>query len=105
MKGVLVLTNDDVRELLDLPSYIDAIEVAYRELAEGTALNMPRQRLFLPLPEPESHHWLNIHAGVLAGTRLAALRVNSGLVRFETHFGARRMEFPGTSRPHPLVRR
>lgn len=90
----LVLTNADVRNLLNLPSYIDAMELAYREMAVGTARNMPRQRLFLPLDGPDSQHWFNIHAGVLAGTKIAALRVNSGPVKFETQFGRRRMEFP-----------
>jgi ornithine cyclodeaminase/alanine dehydrogenase-like protein (mu-crystallin family) len=94
-EGVLVLTNDDVKEIVDLPSYIEALELAYRQLAAGLAQNMPRQRLFLPLAERETHHWFNLHAGSVPATRTAALRVNSGRVRFETHFGAQRMEFPG----------
>jgi ornithine cyclodeaminase/alanine dehydrogenase-like protein (mu-crystallin family) len=94
-EGVLVLTNDDVKEIVDLPSYIEAVELAYRQLAEGLAQNMPRQRLFLPLGEPDTHHWFNLHAGSVPGTKTAALRVNSGRVRFETLFGTQRMEFPG----------
>jgi ornithine cyclodeaminase/alanine dehydrogenase-like protein (mu-crystallin family) len=93
--GVLVLTNDDVKRLLDLPDYIDAVERCYRELGEGLARHMHLQRLYLPLPEPESHYWFNLHAGIVPGAKIAALRVDSGHIKFETLFGLRRMEFPG----------
>ena len=93
--GVLVLTNDDIREIVDLPSYIDALDLAFAQLADGVAQNMPRRRLFSPLGEPETHHWFNVIAGVVPGMKTAAVRVNSGLVKFETSFGKSRMEFPG----------
>ncbi|TAK85389.1 MAG: ornithine cyclodeaminase family protein [Betaproteobacteria bacterium] len=94
--GPLLLTNDDTKAILDIPSYVDALEIAYRQLGEGVAQNMPRQRLFVPLGEPDTHHWFNLHAGLVPGTNTGALRVNSGKVKFVTQFGTRRMEFPGT---------
>jgi len=93
--GPLLLTNDDTKSILDIPSYVDALEIAYRQLGEGVAQNMPRQRLFVPLNEPDTHHWFNLHAGLVPGMKSGALRVNSGKVKFVTQFGTRRMEFPG----------
>jgi alanine dehydrogenase len=94
-EGALVLTNDDIKQIVDLPSYIDALDLAFTQLADGIAQNMPRRRLFTPLGEPETHHWFNVIAGVVPGAKTAAIRINSGLVKFETAFGMPRMEFPG----------
>jgi ornithine cyclodeaminase/alanine dehydrogenase-like protein (mu-crystallin family) len=94
-EGVLVLTNDVIKEIVDLPGYIDALDMAFRQLDEKTAQNMPRMRLFTPLAEPDTHHWYNVIAGVVPGAEIAALRVNSGPIRFETEFGNSRMTFPG----------
>ena len=94
--GVLILTNDDIKKIVNLPSYIDALDLAFAQLADGTAQNMPRRRLFTPLGELDTHHWFNAIAGVVPGVKTAAIRINSGHVRFETTFGMPRMEFPGT---------
>lgn len=44
----LFLTEDDVRELLDMETAIDVIEQAFRELAAGHARNVPRSRAVAP---------------------------------------------------------
>ena len=41
----IFLTEDHVRELLDMPSAIEAVEELFRELASGRAKNVPRQRV------------------------------------------------------------
>lgn len=42
------LTEDDVRELLDMPTAIEAVEDAFRQLGEGRAHNIPRARATAP---------------------------------------------------------
>lgn len=42
---VLFLTEDHVRELLDMPTAIEIIEEMFRELANGRVKNVPRQRV------------------------------------------------------------
>jgi alanine dehydrogenase len=42
--SLLYLTETDVRELLDMDMCIDAVEEAFRQLAEGGATNVPRSR-------------------------------------------------------------
>lgn len=41
----LFLTEDHVRELLDMPTAIEVVEELFRELANGRARNVPRQRV------------------------------------------------------------
>ena len=40
----LYLTEADVRELLDMEIAIDVVEEAFRQLAMGNAMNVPRAR-------------------------------------------------------------
>ena len=44
----LYLTEDDVRDVVDMETAIDAVEEAFRRLADGTANNVPRRRAFAP---------------------------------------------------------
>lgn len=44
----LYLTEDDVRELLDMEIAIEVVEEAFRRLADGTAMNVPRARARAP---------------------------------------------------------
>ena len=43
--AALFLTEDHVRELLDMPTAIEVVEELFRELAAGRAKNVPRQRV------------------------------------------------------------
>ena len=45
---MLLLTEDDVRSLLPVPEAVPLMRQAFRELAEGSAMNQPRRRLALP---------------------------------------------------------
>ena len=40
--GVLVLSNDNVREALDMPSCVAALEAGFERLGRGEAVNPPR---------------------------------------------------------------
>ena len=44
----LYLTEDDVREVMDMETSIDVVEQAFRRLAAGEAENVPRRRAFAP---------------------------------------------------------
>jgi alanine dehydrogenase len=44
----LLLREDEVAGLLDMPRVMDAVEGATRELGEGSAQNQPRRRVFPP---------------------------------------------------------
>jgi len=44
----LLLTEADVQSLLDMPLAMEAVEEAFRRLADGTAISHSRQRIHLP---------------------------------------------------------
>ncbi|HYL45829.1 MAG TPA: ornithine cyclodeaminase family protein [Candidatus Limnocylindrales bacterium] len=44
----LLLTEADVQSLLDMPLAMDAVEEAFRRLADGSAISHSRQRIHLP---------------------------------------------------------
>ena len=44
---VLLLTEDDVRSLLTMEMALEAVEEAFRGLADGTAINLPRRRIMM----------------------------------------------------------
>lgn len=43
--AAIFLTEDHVRELLDMPTAIEVVEELFRELGNGRAKNLPRQRV------------------------------------------------------------
>ncbi|MCH7688479.1 MAG: ornithine cyclodeaminase family protein, partial [Planctomycetes bacterium] len=44
----LFLSEDDVRELMDMETSIEVVEEAFRHLADETAANVPRVRAVAP---------------------------------------------------------
>lgn len=52
---VLVLTDDQIRGLVTMNEYIQAMERAYREYGDGRAAIRPRQRYQVIAPAGHSH--------------------------------------------------
>jgi ornithine cyclodeaminase/alanine dehydrogenase-like protein (mu-crystallin family) len=44
----LYLSEEDVRACLTMPKAIELLDIAFRQLADGTAINHPRRRVILP---------------------------------------------------------
>jgi alanine dehydrogenase len=64
----LLLKEADVRQLLPMNVAIDALEAVFRARAEGTAVNLPRQRVSLPEAS------LNVLAAVSTALDAAAVK-------------------------------
>lgn len=95
---VLVLTNDDMERIEDLPmsAIIDAIEGAYRELGEGIAKSPPRRRLILPPGATnQTTYWFNNIMGAFPGGRTMALRIDSAFFRIQGARKVREGDFAG----------
>ena len=45
---MMILNNEEVSALLSMKNCLRHLEAAYRELAEGSAVNRPRSDLYLP---------------------------------------------------------
>lgn len=85
----LLLTNDEVEGVLSMRTCIDALDVAFRAYATGSAVNRPRSHTYTHLGE--GHHYLfKSMDGAVAPLGVHALRLSSDHV-FETTRDDRRV--------------
>lgn len=92
---MLVLSNEDAEELLSMPACMDALERAYRDAAEGTALNGRRSDMLTPTSRPDAIYCLKLVGGVVPALGIGALRLNSDILTFpETNGKPRKVKVP-----------
>lgn len=60
---VLLLHNHEIRGLMDVSEYMDAVEVGYRELGAGAGAVYPRENLWIKGDSNESHGGGHLPAG------------------------------------------
>jgi alanine dehydrogenase len=73
----IVITDEDAIRLLSIDEAIEAMRVAFRDLAEGDAANPPRLRYSLMSPDPQRRYFANIHAGAVLSYGTACVRAGS----------------------------
>jgi ornithine cyclodeaminase/alanine dehydrogenase-like protein (mu-crystallin family) len=76
----IVITDEDAARLLSIPEAIEAMRVAFRDLAEGRAVNPPRLRYGIGTPDPKRRYNANIHAGAVQTYQVACVRAGSNFV-------------------------
>lgn len=76
----IVITDEDAARLLSIPEAIEAMRVAFRDLAQGRAVNPPRLRYSAGTPDPSRRYVANIHAGAVESYRVACVRAGSTFV-------------------------
>lgn len=92
----LLLSNDDVEQVLTMRLCMDALEPVYRELGEGRAVFMGRQDMFVPSARRhgDEHtpvgHYTKIMAGASPCFGVSAVRFTSDIVAFPVKHGVRR---------------
>ena len=94
---VLVLKNEQLEGLVPMADEIDAIEQAYREMGEGSAVNSPRARLRVQAPgkKPGFQYYFNNIMGLVPGMKSMGLRIDSTFSDEVEVAGARRRIYPG----------
>ncbi len=73
----LIITGDDVQRLLTMGECIEAMEIAFKDFANGTAVNRPRVRYLAQHPEPDKRYWANVHVGASPTAGIACVRAGS----------------------------
>ncbi len=76
----LILSNDDVENLLTMPECIDALEQAYVELAEGRGVSRTRSDCLTPTTRPDALYGLKSMDGVIPKLGVGAVRINSDIL-------------------------
>ncbi|MFQ5681972.1 MAG: ornithine cyclodeaminase family protein [Candidatus Binatia bacterium] len=92
---VLVLKNEQMEGLLPMVEEVEAIEQAFRELGEGSAMISPRARLRIPWKEEGGQYYFNNIMGLVPGMKSMALRVDSSFSKEVEVAGTKRRVYPG----------
>jgi len=82
---MLILSNEDVEAFLPMPDCIDALEQAYRELAQERAANALRSDAVSTTSRPDAVYSLKLMGGVIPSLGVSAIRLNSDIISFGEH--------------------
>ena len=80
----IIITDADAERLLSIPEAVEAMRVAFRDLAEGRAVNSPRLRYSSGTPDPGRRYTANIHAGAVESAGVACVRAGSAFTPTQT---------------------
>jgi len=82
----LILSNEEIDDLLEMDELIPILEDAYRELAEGRGGNRRRSDIVTPTSlRDDGHHALKSMDGVIPKLGVGAIRINSDIVTYPLH--------------------
>src|SRR5262245_59758819 len=87
----IIITDDDAERLLSIPEAVEAMRLAFRDLAEGRAVNPPRLRYSSGTPDPARRYTANIHAGAVESAGVACVRAGSAFAPAQTGDSARKI--------------
>jgi ornithine cyclodeaminase/alanine dehydrogenase-like protein (mu-crystallin family) len=91
---MLILSNEDIEEILPVGACLEVLEEAYRDLGNGMAATVPRYDVFSPINHDEFYEYKTM-SGVLPNRKIAALRLNSSVVKwYEKAGGVRKDKLP-----------
>ena len=91
----LVLNDEHVAQLLSMKDCIAALEDAFRDMGQGTAVNAPRRDSFMVSSHPDAHYSFKTIEGGLERLGVMAQRINSDLVTYPMIDGVtRRVKVP-----------
>jgi alanine dehydrogenase len=87
----IIITDDDVKRLLSMEDCMEAMRVAFRDFANGTAVNRPRMRYLAQHPDPEHKYLANVHVGAVPSFGIACVRAGSQIIKPPSASNARRI--------------
>ena len=76
----LILSDDDVTSVLTMEECVSELELAYRDIALGTAANIPRQGIFMASTRPDAYYSFKTINGGLERLGVVAQRITSDLL-------------------------
>ena len=80
---MLILSNEEIESLLTVDLALKALERAYLDQANGTAVNRTRSDLYLPGVHQDSVYVFKSMEGGLVESKVVALRLNSDVIRWQ----------------------
>ncbi|MBI3063063.1 MAG: ornithine cyclodeaminase family protein, partial [Deltaproteobacteria bacterium] len=95
---MLLISDPEVRQVLNMADCIGAMERAFAEEAKGIAVNRPRTRYKVPPDLDKPGYMANIIPGAVPSSGVAALRYDSTIVQERVVAGSKRMDFPSPTK-------
>ena len=95
---MLLITDPEVKKVLNMGDCIEAMERAFAEEARGIAVNKPRTRYKVPPDLDKPGYMANIIPGAVPSSGVAALRYDSTIVQERVFAGSKRMDFPSPTK-------
>jgi len=86
----LILSNEEVEDLLDMPLCLDALEQAYIDYSEGRAIMGHRSDMVSPTAQADSVYQLKMMGAVLPGQEVGVVRINSDILSWPKKGGKQR---------------
>jgi alanine dehydrogenase len=80
---MIILTNEEIDQLLTVELALTSLERAYVGQAGGTAVNRPRSDMYLPGVHEGSVYAFKSMEGGLVESKVVALRLNSDVIKWE----------------------
>jgi alanine dehydrogenase len=77
----IIITDDDVKRLLPMAECIEAMQTAFRDFANGIAVNRPRMRYLAQHPDPACRYMANVHVGAVPSYGIACVRAGSQIMK------------------------
>ena len=91
----LLLSNEEVTDLLTMPLCLDAMEQACREVGQGHAANGMRSELLAPTERDDGLYSLLTMSGVIPKFEIGAVRINSDILTWpQSATGLKRVKAP-----------
>ena len=84
---MMILNNEEVSSLLSMENCLRHLEAAYKDLADGAAVNRPRSDLYLPSTASSGVYCFKTMEGGLTREKVVALRLNSDVIKWEEKGG------------------
>ena len=78
----LLLSNEDVEAVLTMPDCIAALEDAYREQADGEAVNAARSDVVTSSQRPDAVYALKLMGAVVRSLGVGVVRLNSDIIAY-----------------------
>jgi len=94
----LLLTDEEVQDLITVEMCLESLEPAYKELAQGLAISSPRCDIITADPQSanqEPCHGLKTMTGTVSGYKVGAIRLNSDVLTWpSSDHGFKRVKVP-----------
>lgn len=88
----LILSNEDIAPLLQMPELIDTLERCYRELADGIGVTRNRSDCITATKSADRLYGLKSMDGIVPSLGVGAVRIRSDMLSWPTKEGRQRRE-------------